>query len=332
MTTLLVGGLLGLHAAAPAAADPGSPDTPTAATSPLAEPRIDKVKKKVDRLYAQAEEASERYNAARIQLHASRVRLTALQSALSQQQKVVDRLRNDVAALVVQQYQGNSLSTASQVVFSSDSRAFIDNLNAASSYNSQRGQVIAGYQVQLKQLKLRRQAADDQVTSLTRTRSTLRTQKQVIDKKAAAAKAVLSDLQEKQRLAMMAGVDPSQYQNLGYTGAAGTAVKYALAQVGKPYVWGAAGPSSFDCSGLMMAAWGQAGVGLPHSSSAQMGSGTPVSEADLQPGDLVFYYSPVHHVGMYIGNGLIVNAENPSVGVRVTGLHAMPYSGAVRPG
>jgi len=116
------------------------------------------------------------------------------------------------------------------------------------------------------------------------------------------------------------------------SGRAAAAVRFAMAQVGKSYVYGAAGPNSYDCSGLTMRAWGAAGVGLPHSSSAQQGSGMRVSEGDLQPGDLVFYYSPVSHVGMYIGNGLIVNAENPSSGVRVTGLHSMPYVGAVRPG
>ena len=105
-----------------------------------------------------------------------------------------------------------------------------------------------------------------------------------------------------------------------------------MAQVGDAYVYGAAGPSAFDCSGLTMVAWAQAGVGLPHSSSAQIGSGTHVSESQLQPGDLVFYYSPISHVGMYIGNGMIVNAENPSAGVKVAGVNSMPYSGAVRPG
>jgi cell wall-associated NlpC family hydrolase len=105
-----------------------------------------------------------------------------------------------------------------------------------------------------------------------------------------------------------------------------------MAQVGKAYVYGAAGPNAYDCSGLTMRAWGAAGVGLPHSSGAQQGSGTRVSEGELRPGDLVFYYSPVSHVGMYIGHGLIVNALNPGAGVRVSGLHSMPYSGAVRPG
>jgi cell wall-associated NlpC family hydrolase len=97
-------------------------------------------------------------------------------------------------------------------------------------------------------------------------------------------------------------------------------------------VYGAAGPNAYDCSGLTMAAWGSAGVGLPHSSSAQYGSGTHISASQLQPGDLVFYYHPISHVGMYIGHGMIVNAENPSAGIRVTGLYSMPYVGAVRPG
>ena len=105
-----------------------------------------------------------------------------------------------------------------------------------------------------------------------------------------------------------------------------------MAQVGDSYSYGAAGPSAFDCSGLTMMAWAQAGVGLPHSSSAQYGSGPHIASGALQPGDLVFYYQPISHVGMYIGNGMIVHAANPSTGVVVSGLYSMPYSGAVRPG
>ncbi len=125
---------------------------------------------------------------------------------------------------------------------------------------------------------------------------------------------------------------PIPTSDIPASGRAAVAVHYAMAQIGKPYVYGAAGPSSYDCSGLTMAAWGAAGVGLPHSSSAQYGSGTHIAASQLQPGDLVFYYSPISHVGMYIGNGMIVNAENPSAGIRVTGLYSMPYVGAVRPG
>ncbi|HET7387874.1 MAG TPA: NlpC/P60 family protein [Nocardioidaceae bacterium] len=123
---------------------------------------------------------------------------------------------------------------------------------------------------------------------------------------------------------------PQPFANVAVSGRAGAAVSYALAQVGDAYSYGATGPNAFDCSGLTMMAWAQAGVALPHSSSAQMSSGPSVPQGQLAPGDLVFYYSPVSHVGIYIGNGQIVNAENPSTGVRVTGVFSMPYSGAVR--
>ncbi|MPZ63173.1 MAG: hypothetical protein GEU93_18175 [Propionibacteriales bacterium] len=116
------------------------------------------------------------------------------------------------------------------------------------------------------------------------------------------------------------------------SGRAKVAVETALAQVGDAYIYGAEGPDSFDCSGLTSYAWSAAGVSLPRSSGDQAGVGTPVSASQLQPGDLVFYYDPISHVGMYIGNGQIVDAANPSAGVRATSLYSMPYSGAVRVG
>ncbi len=97
------------------------------------------------------------------------------------------------------------------------------------------------------------------------------------------------------------------------------------------YVWGASRPAAFDCSGLTMRAYAQAGISLPHSSSAQYGSGRHISAGSLQPGDLVFYYSPIHHVGIYIGDGMIVHAANPGEGVTTAPLYSMPYDGAVRP-
>ena len=108
------------------------------------------------------------------------------------------------------------------------------------------------------------------------------------------------------------------------------AVSYALAQVGKGYVMGTAGPSTFDCSGLMYAAYKQVGISLPRTSQAQFSAGTSVSKGDLQPGDLVFYYGGITHVGMYIGNGQIVHAANPRSGVVTASLNSMPYQGARR--
>jgi len=115
------------------------------------------------------------------------------------------------------------------------------------------------------------------------------------------------------------------------TAAAQVAVNTALAQVGDPYVWGAAGPDAFDCSGLTEYAYAAAGVQLPHSSNMQSTMGRPVSYYDLKPGDLVFFYSPVSHVAMYIGNGQIVTAPHTGDVVKVTELAYMPeYAGARR--
>jgi cell wall-associated NlpC family hydrolase len=114
------------------------------------------------------------------------------------------------------------------------------------------------------------------------------------------------------------------------TQAAQIAVDTALAQQGKPYVWGGAGPDSFDCSGLTQYAYAAAGISLPHSSSMQSTLGTPVAYADLQPGDLVFFYSPVSHVGMYIGNGQMVHAGTTGDVVKVIDLAYMPGFNSAR--
>jgi peptidoglycan DL-endopeptidase CwlO len=106
----------------------------------------------------------------------------------------------------------------------------------------------------------------------------------------------------------------------GGSGSGAVAVRYAMAQVGKPYCYGGAGTGCYDCSGLTMAAWRQAGISLPHSSAAQISVGRRVSSSELQPGDLVFYYSPISHVSMYIGNGQRVSATHTGDYVRVQSL------------
>ncbi len=110
------------------------------------------------------------------------------------------------------------------------------------------------------------------------------------------------------------------------------AVDAALSQIGKPYSYGAAGPDSYDCSGLTMWAWAQAGVSLPHNSGAQYAATTRVDRSDWEPGDLLFFGSPIHHVGMYIGNGQMVEAPYTGRSVRVVSANRSDYVGAGRPG
>ncbi|MCW2857205.1 MAG: hypothetical protein JWR52_2820 [Marmoricola sp.] len=303
-------------------------DSPAA----VAKPDLRTAKRQVAQLERQAEVASERFNAAKVKLAATSVTLGALNADLAREQVVVDAMRKQVATMVVDQYQGDALSMTSQVVLARNPDAFLSNLNAVSAYNDQRGQVMGEYSTELSRLQLRKSAAQAEASTLRALKKKMAADKADIDKQAAKAQAVLNSLQPVLRTELVGRAYTGPLPTVPASGRAAAAVAYAMAQVGKAYVYGAAGPNAFDCSGLTMRAWGAAGVALPHSADAQQGYGARVPESQLQPGDLVFYYSPVSHVGMYIGNGLIVNAENPSSGVRITSLHSMPYSGAVRPG
>ena len=320
-----------------------------------AEPEIDEVRTKVDRLYHEAEIASERYNDIRVELDRSRTQITALRRDLRRQESAAEEVRDSVAAAVVSRYQGEALSSTGQVLLSSDPDAFIETLTTVAAHDEQQAQLMESYSLEAQQLELREQTMQREQEAIAEDEQRLAEQKKRIEAKAAEADELLATLEAEQRAELArrqvaeaeAAQEAAQAQApaeavadsasaapapVAVSGNAGAVVDFALGQVGKPYVWAAAGPGSYDCSGLTMMAWAQAGVSLPHSSGAQMSSGTPVSRSALQPGDLVFYYSPVSHVGIYIGNGQIVDAANPSTGVRVAGVDSMPYSGAVRPG
>jgi len=108
------------------------------------------------------------------------------------------------------------------------------------------------------------------------------------------------------------------------------ALDFAMSKIGSPYRYGSSGPNAFDCSGLVSWAFKQAGTSLPRTSQAQSGVGTPVSRADLQPGDLVFFYKPVSHVGIYIGNNKIVHASTRKSPVKISDMSGMKFNSARR--
>ncbi|MFE9457260.1 NlpC/P60 family protein [Streptomyces californicus] len=117
----------------------------------------------------------------------------------------------------------------------------------------------------------------------------------------------------------------------GYTAKAEKVLAFARAQIGKPYVWGASGPASYDCSGLTQAAWREAGVTLPRTTWDQVEFGTRVATSDLKPGDLVFFYDDISHVGIYKGEGMMIHAPKPGANVREESIYSMPIYGSVRP-
>jgi len=298
-----------------------------------ADPDIDDVQARVDRLYHEAEQASERYNDAQLELKDLQGDLSSLKADQNRQDAKLEAVRRQVQDSVVRQYEGQNLSAVGQVVVSKDPQAFLSQLSTMSAFNDMQSQLFDDYTTELKALDIRRAATAKRTKAVAATEKRLAAEKATIDKKLAEAKDLLGDLKAEEREQILSrGSTVRVPSDVPASGRAAAAVQYALAQVHDAYVYGAAGPSAFDCSGLTMMAWAQAGVALPHSSSAQSGSGPHVASGDLQPGDLVFYYSPISHVGIYIGNGMIVHAANPGTGVVVSPVFSMPYSGAVRPG
>lgn len=300
-----------------------------------AEPDIKDVQARVDTLFHEAEQASERYNDAKIELKQLKKDLRSLEADESRSDQSLVGTRDEVRAALLRQYSGSSLSAFSKVASVADPSAFIEQMSTMSSFDRLQSSMLGDYQTGLKALDIRSDATEARLDQVTDTQEQLAAEKATIDEKLAAAKDILGRLKEAERLAVLSrGVSSrtATVTDVPVSGRAGAAVAYAMAQVGDAYVYGAAGPSAFDCSGLTMMAWAQAGVSLPHSSSAQYSSGTHVAASDLRPGDLVFYYSPISHVGMYIGNGMIVHAANPGSGVTTAPLYSMPYVGAVRPG
>lgn len=154
-------------------------------------------------------------------------------------------------------------------------------------------------------------------------------QKRILDRLSAAERASLAA-----RVTRRVVVRPAAQviADLPASGSARVAVQTAYDQIGKPYRWGAAGPDSFDCSGLTMYSWARAGVSLPHSSRAQFSATKRVARENLQAGDLVFFGSPIHHVGIFVGNGNMINSPQTGEYVGVRSMNRRDYVGAGRPG
>lgn len=300
-----------------------------------AEPDVDDVSARVNDLYHEAEVAQERYHDVKLELDELERDLTSLEADRARQDEQTDSARTQVRDSMIRQYQGETMSAVGQVFVSDDPSAFLDQLSTMTSFNDLQGQLFSAYAREVKALDIRGEATERRIDDIAATEKRLADEQETVDTKLAEAKELLSRLKAEEREAMTASRSTPRVPDVpdvAASGNASAAVQYAMAQVGDNYVYGAAGPDSFDCSGLTMMAWAAAGVSLPHSSSAQYNLGSRVAASDLQPGDLVFYYSPISHVGMYIGNGMIVHAANPSTDVAVAPLYSMPYVGAVRPG
>ncbi|MFG2991452.1 NlpC/P60 family protein [Streptomyces sp. NPDC048257] len=302
------------------------------------------VKSEVDRLYEEAEAATERYNGAKEQADEAERALTGLREETARKTDQLNTARSALGTLAASQYRSGSLGTAVQLALASDPQEYLSQASFITRAGDRNAAGISTVRRRLDEVGKLREQATGHLADLRSRQDELAGHKAVIEKKLAAAKNLLARLTAEERAAYEAqssgGPAAAPAAPKGSTPApppaadgsrAARAVAFAYGAIGKPYVWGATGPGSFDCSGLTQAAWRSAGVSLPRTTYTQINAGRRVSRDQLAPGDLVFFYSGVTHVGLYIGNGQMIHAPRPGSTVRLAPLDSMPWAGASRP-
>ncbi|MCK7622928.1 NlpC/P60 family protein [Streptomyces sp. RS10V-4] len=335
-------------------------------------PSVEEVKRKVDGLYREAEVATQRYDAAGEEARSRQHTVDRLLDEAARRAERMNESRRRLGAFASAQYQSGGINPTAQLMLAKDPQQFVDRNHLMERLTGRQKQVITDYQEQAAAATRRRAEATRSLEDLQQSQATLKETKQSVQTKLAEARQLLSRLtaQEKARLAELerrkeaearrkaeelarqqaekqrqhpgGGAGAGQGSGGGTSdggsadGAYGTkaqkALAFARAQMGKPYVWGATGPNSYDCSGLTQAAWKAAGVDLPRTTWDQVKVGTRIATGDLHPGDLVFFFNDISHVGMYIGGGEMIHAPHPGASVRVESISSMPIYGSVRPG
>lgn len=334
--------------------------TATAAAGPVqAEPRLTaaQVKTKVDQLYRDAEVATEQYNGAKEKATAAARSVDALRDEAARRTDRLNASRDALGSLAAAQYRSGGLDPALQLALSSDPDEYLERSAYVELAGDRQAGAINGIRRQITGIAQVRARAEDESAVLAAREAELARHKKKITSSLADARRLLHTLTAAERAryeaANAARTTAASGSTAGSGGATGTgsgtgagaaptgtapapnaraaqAVAFAYGALGKPYVWGATGPSAYDCSGLTQAAWRAAGVALPRTTYTQINAGQRVSRSELAPGDLVFFYSGISHVGLYIGDGRMIHAPRPGAPVRIAPVDEMPFAGATR--
>ncbi|MEU1051034.1 NlpC/P60 family protein [Streptomyces sp. NPDC005876] len=304
------------------------------------EPTPAQIESEVDRLYREAEVATEKYNGAREKADAAERRLENLRDETARRQDRLNAAREALGPVATAQYRTGGIDPAVQLALSAEPGQYLDSAAWIERAGSLHAAALGRVRAQLREIERLRGAARVELTSLASRKAELKRHRATVTGRLAEARRLLARLTAEQR-ARPGDAPGRATRSSGARDAltaaahapdsrAAAAVSYAYAKLGSPYVWGATGPDAFDCSGLIQAAYRSAGVSLPRTTYAQIGAGRRVSRAALLPGDLVFFYSGVSHVGIYVGNGRMIHAPNPSAPVRLAPVDQMPFAGATR--
>ena len=316
--------------------------TNTANAAPSENPTKDEVKAKVDKLYEEAEQATEQYDGAKEKQQKLQQEISTIQDNVARGQEELNKLREGIGSMAASQYRTGGMDPSVQLFLASDPDDYLDKASTLDQLSAQQVEALKKIQEKQRELAQERTEASGKLKDLAATRTELGKQKTEVQAKLAAAQKLLNTLTAKEKAALAteearANRSSSERVNLGNSTAASSraaaAFQAAQSKLGSPYVYGASGPSSFDCSGLTSWAYAQAGVSIPRTSEAQANIGTRItSQSDLQVGDLVFFFNDLHHVGLYAGNGQILHAPRTGTVVRYESMSTIggPFMFGVR--
>ncbi|WP_406383366.1 C40 family peptidase [Streptomyces sp. NBC_01618] len=299
-----------------------------------------RIKAEVDRLYHDAEVATEQYNGAKGKATAAADAVDTLRDEAARRTERLNASRNALGSLAAAQYRTGGLNPSVQLALSSDPDQYLERASYVDRIGDRQAAEVDEVERQGARIAQLRSQAKDKLAALAARQAELKKHKATIRAKLADAQRLLTTLSPAERAAYEGsdGVRSAGHADRGTArgpvlapnSRAAEAVAFAFGALGKPYVWGATGPSSFDCSGLTQAAWRSAGVSLPRTTYTQINAGQHISRSELAPGDLVFFYSGISHVGLYIGNGQMIHAPRPGAPVRIAPIDQMPFAGATR--
>ncbi|WP_053692934.1 C40 family peptidase [Streptomyces sp. WM6372] len=307
-----------------------------------AKPGKDEVKSKVDALYEESEQATEKFNGAKERQEKLEKEISQLQDQVARGQDELNGLRNTLGSMATAQYRGGGLDPSMLLLLSSDPDAFLDKASTLQQVSGKQVEAITKIQAKQRSLSQQRQEATGKLADLEAVRKELAEKKAAAQSKLADAQALLNTLttEERGQLKSDAAKDGQAAADAAGSkgavkgsGRAGAALAAAITQKGDRYHMGDTGPDSWDCSGLTQWAYAQAGVKISRVTTTQANDGTRIyNQSDLQPGDLVLFYDDLHHVGLYAGNGQVFHASNPTGGVRYEAMKNMPFQFGVRVG
>ncbi|GAA2820236.1 NlpC/P60 family protein [Streptomyces showdoensis] len=308
---------------------------------PAPDPRKKGVQAEIDRLYEAATQATEKFNGAKEKADALQKQVDSLQNATARKQGELNRLRDRVGSLAAAQYRGGGLEPSMQLMLSADPDSFLERASLQQRLSERDVNTLQLFEAQRRDLQQQRTEAARKLAELEETRGEQRRKKAEVQGKLAKAQKLLNSLSAKERArisqeadrANRAGARADLGDEKSASSRAAAAFAAAQSRVGLPYVWGASGPGSFDCSGLTSWAFRQANVNIPRTSQAQASAGTRIdSLGDLRPGDLVIMRTDLSHVGFYAGNGQILHSPKPGAQVRYESIarSGMPFMWGVR--